>query len=471
MSADTENPEESPVKNMADELAKHRDRLVALARRFAPNEAEDLVQDVFLKALPNLRSLRDPNALWSWLVRILDRELRRRGRKRRPENFDPDNHPEPVDASAGRRMEEVDGHEALNSEIRSRLPEGLAKAILAQINNDWDKERSATELRKDPRYLDRANQRLREMIKERDLERLEELRQAHLAYCRNPGEETAAAIEKAATNQLLSSINPMGSVPYSLMLISVQYRLEELIDENAERAKMEPDWFEFVCKQACGYAAATYWCGPELRELGLDSDAEAAEMCFRRAVSRYFFNFLWDQIPFAQMWDDDTRELGVEPADVEVRYGPHNEVIAMYYEIEISDDSGALLPPEQAPHRAGVVELLFPGDPGWTPDDDAEEASEQDTAVGSPEPGRSGACPPSQPETTSGDTVSAPDAHRGDPASQRVKRRIAFVKMLVGVQHGEDGTNGERSEEPSKSTPGPRVRIGVLSPYFSPPTA
>lgn len=47
-------------------------------------EAEDLVQEVFLRALQQLRSLRDPEAFGAWLAAIARRSTIDRQRKRRP---------------------------------------------------------------------------------------------------------------------------------------------------------------------------------------------------------------------------------------------------------------------------------------------------------------------------------------------------------------------------------------------------
>ena len=56
---------------------------VALRVLGRPSEVEDLVQDVFLCALPRLRGLREPAALRGWLAVITARLARRRLRNRR----------------------------------------------------------------------------------------------------------------------------------------------------------------------------------------------------------------------------------------------------------------------------------------------------------------------------------------------------------------------------------------------------
>jgi RNA polymerase sigma-70 factor (ECF subfamily) len=56
---------------------------VALRVLGRPSEVDDLVQDVFLRALPRLATLRDPAALRGWLAVVTARLARRRLRSRR----------------------------------------------------------------------------------------------------------------------------------------------------------------------------------------------------------------------------------------------------------------------------------------------------------------------------------------------------------------------------------------------------
>ena len=56
---------------------------VALRVLGRPSEVDDLVQDVFLRVMPRLGDLRDPNALRGWLAVITARLARRRLRGRR----------------------------------------------------------------------------------------------------------------------------------------------------------------------------------------------------------------------------------------------------------------------------------------------------------------------------------------------------------------------------------------------------
>lgn len=51
----------------------HLDRLYSFALRLTrnPAEAEDLVQETFVRALPRLNTLREPAALRTWLFRVL----------------------------------------------------------------------------------------------------------------------------------------------------------------------------------------------------------------------------------------------------------------------------------------------------------------------------------------------------------------------------------------------------------------
>lgn len=50
-----------------------------------PADAEDLVQETFLRAWKSIDTLKDPSAIKSWLLTILRRENARRFEKKRPE--------------------------------------------------------------------------------------------------------------------------------------------------------------------------------------------------------------------------------------------------------------------------------------------------------------------------------------------------------------------------------------------------
>jgi RNA polymerase sigma-70 factor (ECF subfamily) len=63
-------------------------RLAARARSFAhdPATADDLLQETYLRAYENLPALRDPKAVVSWMLTILDRAAQRlpQGNKEQP---------------------------------------------------------------------------------------------------------------------------------------------------------------------------------------------------------------------------------------------------------------------------------------------------------------------------------------------------------------------------------------------------
>lgn len=76
--ADTPPPTPPPADASADRATyslapAKRDRLVRLAARFVrdPNDAEDAVQAAWLLADARRHQVRDPNAEWSWLCRIV----------------------------------------------------------------------------------------------------------------------------------------------------------------------------------------------------------------------------------------------------------------------------------------------------------------------------------------------------------------------------------------------------------------
>lgn len=56
-----------------------------------PADAEDLVQETFLRAWKSMDTLKDPSAIKSWLITILRRENARRFEKKRPELTSMDN--------------------------------------------------------------------------------------------------------------------------------------------------------------------------------------------------------------------------------------------------------------------------------------------------------------------------------------------------------------------------------------------
>lgn len=65
-------------------VGRHRDRLYRFAVRMlgSREEAEEAVQDAFVRAFRSLRHCRDPERFEGWLFRILANRCRTRGRRR-----------------------------------------------------------------------------------------------------------------------------------------------------------------------------------------------------------------------------------------------------------------------------------------------------------------------------------------------------------------------------------------------------
>src|SRR6201988_3042041 len=73
-----------------EELVKRYDRNVfRIAQHITQNreDAEDVVQDAFLKAYSNLRQFQGQSKFYTWLVRIAVNEALMRLRRRRPERM------------------------------------------------------------------------------------------------------------------------------------------------------------------------------------------------------------------------------------------------------------------------------------------------------------------------------------------------------------------------------------------------
>ena len=77
--------EGAPAVTLDDAFRAHAGFIASIALRLLgrPSDVDDLVQDVFLRALDRLGDLRDPAALRSWLAVITVRIARRRLRARR----------------------------------------------------------------------------------------------------------------------------------------------------------------------------------------------------------------------------------------------------------------------------------------------------------------------------------------------------------------------------------------------------
>ena len=73
------------IEAYATLVARHRERLYRFAARMLGNheEAEEAVQDAFVRAFRSLRGCQDPDRFDGWLFRILANRCRTRGRRRR----------------------------------------------------------------------------------------------------------------------------------------------------------------------------------------------------------------------------------------------------------------------------------------------------------------------------------------------------------------------------------------------------
>ncbi|HYK88003.1 MAG TPA: RNA polymerase sigma factor [Acidobacteriota bacterium] len=90
-------------------------------------EAEDATQQTFLAVLQQLRRLRDPAQLESWIYRIARNEIYQKFRRKRPESLDDRG----LDSEVG-KIEEERSHAnpeklLLNLELRGRLESALDK--------------------------------------------------------------------------------------------------------------------------------------------------------------------------------------------------------------------------------------------------------------------------------------------------------------------------------------------------------
>jgi RNA polymerase sigma-70 factor (ECF subfamily) len=119
-----------------DDLLAHRESVFRICLGFARDyaEAEDLAQDVYLRAYQNLAALKDPSASKVWLSRIaknacLDRNRKARVRaellRRWAEVASPGGDPIPVDLADDQRIR-------LKTAIR-RLPKRLRSVLILRL--------------------------------------------------------------------------------------------------------------------------------------------------------------------------------------------------------------------------------------------------------------------------------------------------------------------------------------------------
>lgn len=108
---------------------------VVLLGTVAPDDAPDLLQDVFLAALRELPRLRDPEAFGGWLVQIARNQARMHHRSQRPlESFDDDVHGR---VAAAERAEDASIEARSDAEYVMRhvrtLPAKLREPLLLRL--------------------------------------------------------------------------------------------------------------------------------------------------------------------------------------------------------------------------------------------------------------------------------------------------------------------------------------------------
>jgi RNA polymerase sigma-70 factor, ECF subfamily len=143
-------------------LSAYGQRLYRYARHLSRNdtEAEDLVQETFMRAWRAIGDLRDEKATGAWLVTILRREFARRYRKKLSE--DADNIDDWTDLGEAPRVsaDTMALRQALN-----RLPLSFSEPLLLQVLWGYSLEEIALELALPAKTvatrLFRARQRLR----------------------------------------------------------------------------------------------------------------------------------------------------------------------------------------------------------------------------------------------------------------------------------------------------------------------
>jgi RNA polymerase sigma-70 factor (ECF subfamily) len=137
-------------------MRQHNRRMFRIARSILRNdaEAEDIVQDAFVKAFTELDTLREPASVAAWLARITAnlaisrvRLLKRRGRivladgelEDRPDNMETDQHtPERLSAMG-------DVRRLLEGAI-DRLPDGFREVFMLRVVEHMSVEETASTL-------------------------------------------------------------------------------------------------------------------------------------------------------------------------------------------------------------------------------------------------------------------------------------------------------------------------------------
>ncbi len=141
---------------LADIMRQHNRRMFRIARAILRNdaEAEDIVQDAFVKAFTELGSLREPSSAAAWLAKITAnlaisrvRLLKRRGRvvladgelEDRPDDMETDQYTPERLAAMG------DVRRLLENAI-DRLPDGFREVFMLRVVEHMSVEETATTL-------------------------------------------------------------------------------------------------------------------------------------------------------------------------------------------------------------------------------------------------------------------------------------------------------------------------------------
>jgi RNA polymerase sigma-70 factor (ECF subfamily) len=141
---------------LADIMRQHNRRMFRIARAILRNdaEAEDIVQDAFVKAFTELRSLREPSSAAAWLAKITAnlaisrvRLLKRRGQvvlvdgelEDRPDDMETDQHTPELLTAMG------DVRRLLENAI-DRLPDGFREVFMLRVVEHMSVEETATTL-------------------------------------------------------------------------------------------------------------------------------------------------------------------------------------------------------------------------------------------------------------------------------------------------------------------------------------
>ena len=141
---------------LSDIMRQHNRRMFRIARSILRNdaEAEDIVQDAFVKAFTELGTLREPASAAAWLARITAnlaisrvRQLKRRGRivladgelEDRPSDMETEQHtPERLTAMG-------DVRRLLENAI-DRLPDGFREVFMLRVVEHMSVDETATTL-------------------------------------------------------------------------------------------------------------------------------------------------------------------------------------------------------------------------------------------------------------------------------------------------------------------------------------